>query len=579
MRVVSFAVLLIAVSVALFPDEVTSLVTNVLKDDPAPISPTEQSEDSEACLHIRTNLKPAMIFVLILLVFSFLVESLLHHMEHWLKHREQLLKIVRTIYNELMLLGMIGIFIFFLNRSQLTGLLTKQMAKWGTQDPGDLSKVIPCKPEQLVDLFEKVHLGIFANMGIYFITCGWLILLHWLIYQYWIRIDLQPFDYAVYRNLLHDHKSEPWYKRFLNVKRTWQLWRLRAIDRLHALRYSCIEQYGLPEGFQFSWYFKLAMRDVVIQILDVHPLCWAVLIVAFGFTLIRISILRVDNSETTLVIYGSLSLAVSLVCLFILISASRIYGKVLRLGSVRRYLHIQNHAEDSDSSSDPSHAINDETRDEAVPLLTDLTPSLKISRDRHSSMNYASQRNTIEAMAATMTEKSDSLARSFQDVAKGNPLCFNVFQRVGDTLTMMTVDEYRTASKLVGNILARAQIQNSDDSEHKSMLFFRSRKYLIVALQVVTFVQSWLLGLSIYYAWSVYNDVPTDIPAHGGLVTYIAVGPLLTYGLLGLTLEKLVKGTYTGGLIRPELILETLFAPALNSSLDTQFTSLSDETL
>jgi len=462
-----------------------------------------------------------------------------------------------------MLLGLIGIFIFFFNQSHLTDLVSKGMAKWGTQDPRDPSHVIPCEPSQLVELFEKVHLGIFATMGIYFITCFWLILLHWLIYKHWIRIDFEPFDFAIYNALLQRQRNDFWLLRYLNIKRLWTLWRMRAIDRLHALRYSCIEQYGLPDSFQFSWYFKLSMRDVVIQILDVHPLFWVLLIIAFGFTLIRISIFRVDSSEATLTIYGSLSLVVSLVSLFVLISAARVYGKVLRLGSVRRYLHIRRDFQDEDSSSDPSHVINEHASDEEVSLLPAVAPSFRFPHEPHGSMSYGSHRNTIESMAANAPEKTDSQSRSFQDVAPGKPLTFNVFHRHGEMMTLMTVDEYRTVSGLVSNILARAQIQTSDDSEHKSMLFFRSRRYLIIAIQLIIFVQSWLLGLSIYYSWSAYNDHPKDIPRHPGLLAYIAVGPLITYGLMGMTLEKLVKSTYTGGLIRTELILDTLFAPGV----------------
>jgi hypothetical protein len=459
-----------------------------------------------------------------------------------------------------MLLGLIGILVFFFNQTKLTQLISQKMAKWGTQDPRNPDHVIACEPEQLVELFEKVHLGIFANMGIYFITCLWLVLLHWIIYKHWIRIDYEPFDLDIYRDTLTQHRNDSLIYRYLNIVRLWKLWRMRAIDRLHALRDSCIEQYGLPPTFPFSRYCKLAMRDVVIHILDVHPVCWALLILAFGFTLVRISILRVDNSEKTIIIYGSLSLFVSLVSLFVLISAARVYGGVLRLASVKRYLHIR----DEDSSDERSTSINiisEETLDEEVSLIPTGRSSLMYT----DTIQQTAKEKIISKSEPFIPDKSlDSKQRSFEDVAPGQPLHFSIFNRFGETMTLMTVDEYRIHSTLVANILKRAQIQTADDSEHKSMWFFRSRKYLVFALQMITFVQSWLLGLSIYYGWSVYHDHPTDIPKHPALFLYVAVGPLITYGLMGMTLEKLVKSTS----ISADRILETLYAPHSEERVD-----------
>ena len=239
-----------------------------------------------------------------------------------------------------MLLGLIAILVFFSHESNLSEKIEHLMAKAFPlpTEPGHPHAI--CSEESLNLLFEKVHLGISATMGIYFLTCMYLVLLHWIIYKHWIRIDYESFDIQTYDREMEAYQRSHWLLRYLNLYRRWKLWRLHGVDRIHALRAACIEQYSLPLDFQFSKYFKIAMRDVVIHVLEVHPICWGILVIALLFTLARTFIhLRVNDSFWTIVIYGSLSLIVAALSSAIYLVSSRIYRKVLALPSVRRHLH------------------------------------------------------------------------------------------------------------------------------------------------------------------------------------------------------------------------------------------------
>lgn len=540
--------------------------------------------------------------------------------------------------SELMLLGLIGLLIFMANRTSLTRVLSERMAEWGTSD-GNGGRVLQCQPSQIVELFEKVHLGICATIAIYLLTCIWLILLHWIIYKHWIRVDDKPFNLLVYRSLLSDHHRTHFLLRYLHIPRLLKLSRLRSIDRIQALRRACIEQFGLPVSFPFSIYLKFAMRDVVIRVLEVHPIWWAVLILAFGFTFVRISVLRVDNSNITIIIYAALSFAFTLMTALVLYLADRIYKKVLTLASVRRHLTIQGHDEhilqtDDDSehqllgrermnSSDSENTAHGHSQKiggnryeatERSSLLAgsvdnDYSTRKKVtnrSLDQEGEVSAGSEREDgsepeakderdsetisfrmdsetysdvgsgdgVHAMSinspkeyGSIGEESDTDVRSFEDLQPETRLKFDVFNRhyAGDTMTMMSVAEYREMSRMVTFMFRRAQMQTKDDVEHKGMLFFRNRHYLVFALQFITFFQSWILGLAIYYSWSIYNDPPRAPLASSTLFILLSMGPILTYALMGLVLAKLVKSIYTGGLVRPDLLLETMFQPDRSS--------------
>lgn len=500
-----------------------------------------------------------------------------------------------------MLLGLIGILILAFHQTKLTMVISERLAKWGVQNPSDPTEILPCSANQLVAVFEKVHLGIVGTMGIYFATCVWLLLWHWMIYHHWNRFDFEPFDGELYQQTLQEHRSDS-FLRYLKIPRLVRLWRMRAIDRLHALRASCIDQYGLPQDFQFSWYFKLAMRDVVIQILSVNPLCWALLILAFGFQFVRLALFRIDNSQLTITIYGVISLFLAAIAGLVYFVASRIYIKVLNLASVKRHLKISvqkfggdfefpgsDELSPLDSGPSSIHVTSGRnTYDENAALLRSASmPTLQPIKSRSPTnttgasssgfaaameaenlgdygMNGGDQDISLEQQVPEHLKADpifDGIQHTFQDTASGRAITFNVFSRpVRGTLSIMTVAEYREKSTLVSNILRRAQVRTADDTSHANMLFFKSRRFLVSALQFLVFIQAWVLGLSIYYTWSIYHDQPVDIPKHPSILVFPFIGPILTYAIMGIALEKLVKSSYVAGLIRPDLLIETLFS-------------------
>lgn len=495
-----------------------------------------------------------------------------------------------------MLLGLIGILILAFHQTKLTLVISEHMAKWGTQNPLDPNEVLPCSANQLVAVFEKVHLGIVGTMGIYFATCVWLLIWHWLIYHHWEGYDFEPFDADRYQQMLMEHRSDVFLLRYLNLPRLVKLWRLRAVDRLHAVRASCIDQYGLPQDFQFSWYFKLAMRDVIIHILSVNPLCWALLILTFGFQLVRLALFRIDNSQITIIIYGCISLVLAGVAGLVYFVSSRIYVKVLNLASVKRYLKIsvQKFGGDFEFPNEEMGPLDGAPAslnfssiheyDESAALLRSASmPSFAQSPKKTTATSSAFSAAMDSAESVDSGESGhdtesgiplegipahqkadplfDSIQHTFQDTASGRNITFNVFSRpVQNTLSIMTVDEYREKSTLVSNILRRAQVRTADDTAHENMLFFKSTRFLVSALQFLVFIQAWVLGLSIYYTWSIYHDHPTDIPRHPSVLVFPFIGPILTYAIMGVALEKLVKSSYVAGLTRPDLLIETLFS-------------------
>lgn len=480
-----------------------------------------------------------------------------------------------------MLLGLIAILIFMLHESHLSDKIAGLMARaFPIRGPhGD--KII-CTEEDLNLLFEKVHLGISANMGIYFIACLYLVFLHWIIYKHWIRIDYEAFDYRAYQRLKQSHESLPAVIRFLHLPNHLKLWRLHGIDRIHALRGACIDHYHLPSDFQFSKYLKFAMRDVVIHILEVHPICWAVLVIALLFTFGRNALgVRVNDSLVTLMIYGALSLVVALCSLLVYIYMAVVFRKVLKMSSVRAHLHSSDAAYDRSfepsetaismsthgrSSHSSGHHTDDEvTLDASSPLLS--------SKHR----NWSSSSFSHEAsMGSDTSMAADSDESQFDTTPwRGRPLPFQIFGEEGHghgdgLLSLMSVDRYREYSNRVRHILKRVAASTDEDEAHKSALFFRSRRLIIIFLQVITFVQTWLLGLSIYYVYSIYVDIPKAPLPYPILNAFPFIGPLITYGLMGPTLSKIVKATYTGGLVRADLLLEALFLPQSHEHPDAK---------
>lgn len=430
----------------------------------------------------------------------------------------------------------------------------------------DGHKII-CSEEDLNLLFEKVHLGISANMGIYFISCLWLVLLHWIIYKHWIRIDYEAFDYRAYQRLKQSHEQLPLLIRWIHLPNRYKLWNFHGIDRIHALRGSCIEQYNLPSEFQYSKYLKFAMRDVVIHVLEVHPICWAMLLVALLLTFGRNFLgLRVNDSLVTLMLYGGLSLLVAAFSLGVFIYAAIIYRRVLRMPSVRAYLHSSDAAYDSsfephESAVSMSTQYSNDHFDASSPLLGSG------HRKSHGRSSGSSGSSSNFAQLGAVSDADDTM---FDTTAwHGRTLPFQIFSEDGHAddapITLMSVDKYREYSSRVRHILKRVATPTDEDNDHKSALIFRSRRLIIAALQIITFAQTWLLGLSIYYIYSIYVDTPRDPLKYPILNVFPFIGPLLTYGLMGPTLSKIVKATYTGGLVRADLLLEALFLPPSRS--------------
>lgn len=486
-----------------------------------------------------------------------------------------------------MLLGLIAILMFMLHETHLAEKIATLMAK-AFPIRGPHGTKIVCTEEDLNLLFEKVHLGISANMGIYFITCMYLILLHWIIYKHWIRIDYEEFDFRAYSKLKQAHDSLPVVLRFLHIPNHLKLSRLHGIDRMHALRRACIEHYQLPSDYQFSKYLKFAMRDVVIHMLEVHPICWGVLGFALLFTFGRNAVgVRVNDSLVTLVIYGALSLFVSFCSIGIYIYMAVVYRKVLRVDSVRKHIHSADAAYDrsfepSDtavrmSSQDPM--TDDEQYDMSSPLLSRAHRNSSSSSFGHH--NYSSGTGSSSNFASSFSLVSDSDETVFDTKPwHGRSLPFQIFADAdahggdghghGGSLKLMSVDEYRKYSSRVRHILSRVSTPTDEDHAHKNALLLRSRRLVIAALQLVTFVQTWVLGLSVYYVYSIYADIPKAPIPYPILNAFPFVGPIITYSLMGSTLSKIVKATYTGGLVRPDLLLEALFLPKSHEHPDVK---------
>lgn len=473
-----------------------------------------------------------------------------------------------------MLLGLIAILVFIMHESSVAGKFAHWLGKTFTLKEPNGHK-LECGESDINLLFEKVHLGISANMGIYFLSCIYMVLLHWLIYKHWIAIDYEPFDVRAYQRLKQSHDALHPVMRFFHIPNRRKLWRLHGIDRLHALRAACIEQYRLPSEFQFSKYMKFAMRDVVTHMLEVHPICWAMLVIALLFTFGRNLLgIRVANSEITLIIYSVLSLIVSALSAALYYITSRIYKKVLRMPSVRR--HLLTKGGSLDSSFDPSDNIlrmtsaeslnhteedtmGDENASSSTPLLLaerGFGRGSTLSSSTKTSSSGSFRGSTVSDFAVDDSDETMFDTKAWH----GRHLPFQIFSdHSTDTLTLMSVDKYRMYSSRARNILQRANAPSEEDSDHKSALFFRSRRFIVSALQVVTFAQTWLFGLSVYYIYSIYADVPRDPLRYGFINALPFIGPIITYALTGPTLSKIVKATYTGGLIRPDLLLEALF--------------------
>lgn len=494
-----------------------------------------------------------------------------------------------------MLLGLIAILMFMLHETHAAEKINTLMAKAFPIKGPHNTKII-CSEEEMNLLFEKVHLGISANMGIYFLTCMYLIFLHWIIYKHWIRIDYEEFDMRAYSKLKQAHDSLPAVVRFLHLPNQLKLSRLHGIDRMHALRRACIEHYQLPSDFQFSKYLKFAMRDVVIHMLEVHPICWGVLGAALLFTFGRNAIgVRVNDSLVTLMIYGALSLVVSFCSLGIYIYMAVVYRKVLRVESVRKHIHSA--AAAYDRSFEPSDTAvrmssqdvvtDDESYDISSPLLSSAHRNSSSSSFGHHHYSSGSGRDSF---GSAFSNVADSDVTVFDTTPwHGRTLPFQIFSAVdsshdshgadegshgghghGGSLKLMSVDEYRKYSSRVRHILNRVSTPTDEDNKHKNALLLRSRRLVIAALQLVTFVQTWLLGLSIYYVYSIYADIPKAPIPYPILNVFPFVGPIITYAFMGTTLSKIVKATYTGGLVRPDLLLEALFLPQSHDHPDVK---------
>lgn len=203
---------------------------------------------------VSTTLSEWLLVALIL--FSLVIEALLHRLEHWIKHKHNhLASVVRVVYRELMVLGLVTIvFITYESINRPSGTIVLSFE------------------------FAHVFIFLFAIFYAFIVLCSMFTSLR--LSSRWKkmeRMDVVDYlnaknQYTTYQNQI---ESSPgilgrmlWW--FPNIGKLFRYRKLHEIIAFHDIRFQFVYYRNLPEHFRFSSFLRKIKSITFIHLVESH---------------------------------------------------------------------------------------------------------------------------------------------------------------------------------------------------------------------------------------------------------------------------------------------------------------------
>ncbi|CDF33569.1 unnamed protein product [Chondrus crispus] len=216
---------------------------------------------------VNTILSEWLLVILIVLSLGF--EVIFHKLEHWVTHKHHhLATIVKTLYRELMILGIISFsFIFY---------------------------EISAKPDKdIIFSFEFAHVFIFLLAVLYSLVVLGSMFTSLRLSARWKKtekVDLVTYlqlkdKYTRFRLRIHKHRGPYWRNFqwwFPHFPDLWQYWQLHEMMAFHDIRFQFIFYRNLPEHFRFSSFLRRIKSVTFVELVESH---WSLYVILLAVVL------------------------------------------------------------------------------------------------------------------------------------------------------------------------------------------------------------------------------------------------------------------------------------------------------
>lgn len=216
---------------------------------------------------VNTILSEWLVVILIGLSLGF--EVIFHKLEHWVTHKHHhLATIVKTLYRELMILGIISFsFIFY---------------------------EISAKPKkEIIFSFEFAHVFIFLLAVLYSLVVLGSMFTSLRLSARWKeteKVDLVTYlhlkdKYTRFRLRIHKHRGPYWRNFqwwFPHFPDLWQYWQLHEMMAFHDIRFQFIFYRNLPEHFRFSSFLRRIKSVTFVELVESH---WSLYLILLAVVL------------------------------------------------------------------------------------------------------------------------------------------------------------------------------------------------------------------------------------------------------------------------------------------------------
>jgi len=424
-----------------------------------------------------------------------LVEYFIHDLEMVLKHRAQhLLKMMNAIYKELMVLGFLQLLIF----TELETSFFKNMTH--TDFPNNL--------------FEFAHYWLFITMLIFIITIAMLAILTSKLTTDWKYSELMP---------RHAVKQLP----------------LKSIPYIyHQFRVRFITRNELPAYFDFSMYLRKCVRELSVNMIEIHWLVWFVIFIVFSLNIGRLYIIKNANDAINMMIaYGILvntMLIIYLKCRWIRKQLAENEDVLLDYGNVeygKEYWQVQLDNPDNENDDSAHH----DTHEGSHERLFCFCCRCKDRNDDKEELDF------LEHMQIS-NESPDQ--PNFQVIVR-NEHNKNVSL---SQLTLLQLMKKKFAMKWLWWI-------GGSRSAHERLFWFSSKAFLRRLVQLCIIVNCGMLG--IYFVYFLGKLPGYDYAAFVHI--YIWGGFIVCNVLFYKMYPILVLISYTGSLTSKRIVKKTLF--------------------
>lgn len=210
------------------------------------------------------------ILVLFMFLVSFFFENVLDLLDKFLKkNAPQLLDIVQALYKELMVIGLISIFLYVEEYTDIVGLITGD----------DVPSLF----------FEFIHMSIFVAVMLYIGIMIYLIFVAHSTMRSWsVTEALNPTvierNFQSYRESFNRMGTVRFALSFSFQKKFGEL---RSQFAYHKIRTQFILQHGLTDQFDFGSYLRKCQRAVVVELVEIHWHIWMVLLIMVSLNAVR----------------------------------------------------------------------------------------------------------------------------------------------------------------------------------------------------------------------------------------------------------------------------------------------------